>query len=194
MAKQYTKTTWVDETLTGDERYDILTDGGAPIEEDVQIDLATAVAQAGTPVDADNMNNVEEFLDGLDDLLNDSGAENQALTIVNGAPAFANKTRVVTVTNAAQPTWNSEAGDEFEILDVGQNITSMTANRSGTPAKGDWIGVYLQGDAAYTLAWGADFDDGPVALPEALTANVKLSVLFRFDGSVYRCYAADEDV
>jgi hypothetical protein len=69
MPKLYTKATWVDEVLSDDERYDIADDGGTPIESNVQINLATAVAQAGTALDAAKMNNVEDGLDALDTLL-----------------------------------------------------------------------------------------------------------------------------
>lgn len=71
MAKLYTKNTWVDEVLAADERYDILTDAGVPVEEDAQILLATAVTQAGTAVDAARMNNIEDGIDAIDDRLDD---------------------------------------------------------------------------------------------------------------------------
>lgn len=69
MTKIYTKNTWVDEVLSGDERYNILADDDTPIESTVQIELDTAVAQAGTPVDASKMNNLEDGVDQLDTLL-----------------------------------------------------------------------------------------------------------------------------
>lgn len=75
MAKAYTPLTWVDEVLTGDERYDILDDLGAPIEVDVQIDLVTTVAQAGTAVDAGAMNNIEDAIDAIDTLLRTAATE-----------------------------------------------------------------------------------------------------------------------
>lgn len=69
MAKLYTKNTWVDEVLAGDARYNILEDGGTPIEEKAQIVLDTTVTQAGTAVDADLMNNIENGIDTLDNVL-----------------------------------------------------------------------------------------------------------------------------
>jgi hypothetical protein len=56
----YTPLTWTDEVLADDERYDIKTDGGTPINSTVQIALATSVAVAGTPVTAANMNHIEQ--------------------------------------------------------------------------------------------------------------------------------------
>lgn len=69
MAKIYTKATWTDEVLAGTERYNILEDEGTPIEENVQIVLDTSVAIAGTAVDADKMNNIEDGVDALDTLV-----------------------------------------------------------------------------------------------------------------------------
>lgn len=66
MAKLYTKNTWTDEALATNERYDILTDAGAPVESNVQINLISTVAQAGTAVDATHMNNIEDGIDALD--------------------------------------------------------------------------------------------------------------------------------
>jgi hypothetical protein len=55
----YTKTTWVDEVLSDDERYDIKEDGGGAFKATMQIVLATGVAVAGTPVNATNLNHAE---------------------------------------------------------------------------------------------------------------------------------------
>lgn len=70
MAKIYTKNTWVDEVLAGDERYDIKENGGAAFKANMQINLATTVSQAGTAANAAKMNNIENGVDGLDNLLN----------------------------------------------------------------------------------------------------------------------------
>ena len=56
----YEKTTWVNEILDGAERFDIKDNTGTPIHENVQIKLRTPVITPGTPVDADNLNKIEE--------------------------------------------------------------------------------------------------------------------------------------
>ena len=56
----YEKTTWVNEILDGAERFDIKDNTGTPIHENVQIVLRTPVITPGTPVDADNLNKIEE--------------------------------------------------------------------------------------------------------------------------------------
>ena len=59
----YTKTTWVDEVLAGAERFDIEDNVGTPIETNVQIKLATGVTVAGTPINATNLNKIEQALE-----------------------------------------------------------------------------------------------------------------------------------
>lgn len=103
MAKLYTKNTWADEVLAGDERYNILDDNGDPIESTVQIELATAVAQAGTAVDAARMNNIEDGIDAIDDRLDDletfvdgSVIDYSAASTVSGWSSFTNKEIICT--------------------------------------------------------------------------------------------------
>lgn len=69
MAKIYIKTTWVDEVLVGAERYNILDNGGAAINSNVQIALATPVSVAGSGVTATRMNNLENGVDAIDTLV-----------------------------------------------------------------------------------------------------------------------------
>lgn len=84
MAKNYTKNTWTDEVLAAAERYEIADNTGTPIESNVQINLTTSVAVAGTEVDAAKMNNLENGVDGIDTLLSNAGLNNvAALTIAN---------------------------------------------------------------------------------------------------------------
>jgi hypothetical protein len=65
----YTPTTWVDEVLSGAERFDIKEDGGTPIHENVQIVLASTVTTPGTSLNATNMNHIEGGIADLDTLL-----------------------------------------------------------------------------------------------------------------------------
>jgi hypothetical protein len=65
---EYTKTTWVDETLDGAERYDIKDNVGAPIHEQVQIALKNDVLVAGTPVNAENLNKLEQGVHDAQDV------------------------------------------------------------------------------------------------------------------------------
>lgn len=69
MTLPYSKNTWVDEILADDPRYDILEDGGAAFKADMQINLATTVTQAGTPLNASRMNNIEGAVQSIADFL-----------------------------------------------------------------------------------------------------------------------------
>jgi len=66
MAKVFTKKVWVDETLSGSARYRIADNGGTVIHDDVQISLKTGVVQAGDPVDATNLNHIENGIEALE--------------------------------------------------------------------------------------------------------------------------------
>lgn len=69
MAKLYTKNTWTDEILAGDELYTIAQSDDTPINENVKISLSTAVTTAGTTVSAEKMNNIENGIDAIDNLV-----------------------------------------------------------------------------------------------------------------------------
>lgn len=109
MAKLYTKNVWQDEILADEERYNILEDDDTPIESTVQIVLDTAVAQAGTAMDADIMNNIEEGIDAIDDRVDDLeteiGAVDARLVTVEGYSHFVPLTAPLTSTS-----WD---GDSF---------------------------------------------------------------------------------
>lgn len=68
-SKTYTKNTWLDEVLASDALYNILQSDDTPIHEEVKIELDTEVGTAGTAVNAERMNNIEDGIDALDDLL-----------------------------------------------------------------------------------------------------------------------------
>jgi hypothetical protein len=75
MAKQYEPTDWNDDALVGDPRYGVKQDDGTPIEglQNVRISLENDVAEAGTPVNAEHMNNLEGGVDMLDTIVNQDG-------------------------------------------------------------------------------------------------------------------------
>jgi hypothetical protein len=59
----YTKTVWVDEVLAGAERFDIKENAGAAFKSTMQIALSTSVTTPGTPLNAANLNNLENGVD-----------------------------------------------------------------------------------------------------------------------------------
>jgi len=90
MAKIYTKGVWVDEVLTGDEKYLLKNDAGVTVYSEASLELATEVVTAGTAVDAAKMNNIEEGVDALDTILQ------------NGIPVKATGAEVTTGTDDAK--------------------------------------------------------------------------------------------
>lgn len=61
----YEKTVWVDEVLSGTERFNINDNVGAEIHGNVEIELNTAVTTAGTSLDADHLNNIEGGIEAI---------------------------------------------------------------------------------------------------------------------------------
>jgi hypothetical protein len=82
----YTKTTWANELPSEPIRYDILEDDNTPLYEDVQINLASSVV-AGTPVNAANLNKIE---DGIEAAHTDLAAHEAAAAPHTGHALTAN--------------------------------------------------------------------------------------------------------
>lgn len=66
----YTKTTWVDEVLSGAERFEVKDNVGAAPDAfadlaNCQIVLKTGVTTPGTPINAANLNNIENGIDAI---------------------------------------------------------------------------------------------------------------------------------
>lgn len=66
--------------------------------------------------------------------------------------------RVVTITQSATPTINTDNGDIFQITGLGQAITSMSTNLSGSPNEGDMMMIQITDNGtARAITWGASF-------------------------------------
>lgn len=102
--------------------------------------------------------------------------------------------RTGTTTSSATPTINTDSVDEYYITAQAVDITSMTTNLSGTPTLGQTLFISIIGTAARAITWGASFSNGPVALPTTTVTTTQLSTFFKWDGSVWRCYATGSTV
>ena len=132
MAKLYTKTVWNDEVLAGAERFDINDNGGTPIEENVEIELVTAVVTAGTPLNAENLNNIEEGIDAIDDRLDD--LETEVDTKLLGA--YGCRLATNTSQNISNNTWtalafDAETFDDDTMHDNSTNNSRVTIKEAG---------------------------------------------------------------
>lgn len=107
---------------------------------------------------------------------------------------FTNKriqARIGTVTSSATPTINTNNVDVFQITALAANITSMSANLSGSPDNSDVLLIEITGTATRTIAWGASFEASTVALPVTTVSTNKLTVGFIWNSttSKWRCVA-----
>lgn len=102
--------------------------------------------------------------------------------------------RTGTTTSHATPTINTDNVDEYYITAQTVAITSFTTNLSGTPTLGQTLFISVIGTAARAITWGASFANGPVALPTTTVTTTQLSVLLKWDGSIWRCYATGSTV
>lgn len=99
--------------------------------------------------------------------------------------------RVVSTTQSATPTINTDNGDIFTITGLAQAITSFTTNLSGTPVTGDMIMIQITDDGtARALTFGASFSATTVALPTTTVISKLLRVLFQWNGSTWACISS----
>ncbi len=155
MAKLYTKNTWIDEQLAAAERYRIATDGDVTIHDDVIIELATAVLTAGSAVDADKMNNLEDGIDNVDTVLNilssanvETLADDKVLTdadVVNQLLDPGGAGRDVTMPAIG-------AGNhQFMIANLADAVETLTVKDAG----GSAIGIIARGEAKILISDGS---------------------------------------
>ena len=104
-----------------------------------------------------------------------------------------NTKRVVTVTQAAEPTINTDNTDIAHITGLAQAVSSFTTNLSGTPVNGDTLIVSITDDGTgRAITWGAKFESsGNVTLPTTTVASTRLDIGFLYNTatSKWRCLA-----
>lgn len=92
--------------------------------------------------------------------------------------------RVVSTTQSATPTINTDNTDMSSITGLAQAITSMTTNLSGTPVQGDFLEVQITDNGtARAITWGTSFAASTVALPTTTVISTLLHVLFEWDNA-----------
>lgn len=118
------------------------------------------------------------------------------LSAIAGTETLSNKRitkRVVTVTQSATPTINTDSTDVAYITGLAQAITSMTTNLSGTPVNGDSLIISITDDGtARAITWGTKFESsGLVTLPTTTVLSTRLDVgfLYNIATSKWRCVA-----
>jgi len=87
--------------------------------------------------------------------------------------------RVLVVTQAAIPTFNTDLAEVISITGLAQDITSMTTNQTGAPVAGDTLTVEITDNGtSRAITWGSSFEVGAVPLPAVTSAGVKLRARF----------------
>jgi hypothetical protein len=91
--------------------------------------------------------------------------------------------RLVTVTQSATPTINTDNTDIASITGLAQAITSMTTNLSGTPVNGEMLMVQITDNGtARAITWGASFAaTTSYALPTTTVISTLLRSLFQWN-------------
>src|SRR3990167_2594466 len=105
--------------------------------------------------------------------------------------------RVTTITTHATPTINTDNCDVVTITALGEAITSMTTNLSGTPTNFQTLIFRILDDGTgRAITWGASFQAMGVALPTTTTASKVLTVGFIYDSvdAKWGCVASVTEV
>lgn len=90
--------------------------------------------------------------------------------------------RVVTVTQSATPTINTDNTDVAYITGLAQAVTSFTTNLSGTPVNGDILIIDItDSGTGRALSFGTSFEASTVALPTTTVSSTKLTIGFRWN-------------
>lgn len=115
-----------------------------------------------------------------------AGTNSASVVTVGGTQTITSKRitkRVVTVTQSATPTINTDNTDVAYITGLAQAVTSFTTNLSGTPVNGDTLIIDVTDNGTgRALTFGASFEaSGNVALPTTTIANTKLTIGFRWN-------------
>lgn len=117
------------------------------------------------------------------------------LGTTSSTQTFTNKRvtpRAVTTASSATPAIDTDVTDVYGLTALAVNVTSFTTSLTGTPTDGQKLWIYIVGTAARTLAWGASFEAGAVALPTTTVTTTRLDVGFIWNAatSKWRCMAA----
>ena len=125
---------------------------------------------------------------GLSNVDNTSNATERAATATLSNKRITR--RVVTVTQSATPTSNTDNADIFSMTGLAQAVTNMSTNQTGTPVDGDMlIWRITDNGTARALSWGSLYEASTVALPTTTVISTMLIVGFMWTGSIWRCVA-----
>jgi len=99
--------------------------------------------------------------------------------------------RYGSTTSSGTPTINTNNVDLYELTAQAADITSFTANLSGTPVNGDLLRIIITGTGSHNITWGTSFESSSVTLPATLSTTTQ-DIGFRWNSgtSKWRCIGA----
>jgi hypothetical protein len=179
----YVKTEWVDEVLEDAERYDIKEDGGGAFKADMQIVLATEVTSAGTPINAANLNNLEDGVFNAQEQLT-AAQEVLDAVVLEATRLIADAGGGLTI-SAGAVTITPESGHGYHTIETEAGAAADDLVTISGGATGDIV-CLIAVNAAHvvTLKHGS----GNLSLPYGLDLNLSAAhiLLLRYSGSVWR--------
>ncbi len=97
----------------------------------------------------------------------------------------------VSITSAAQPTIDTDICSFFDITALATDITSMSANLTGSPKNGQRLTIRIRSTADHAIVWGASYEAAGASLPVFVGANMYVTVglIYSTSRSLWGCVA-----
>ncbi len=114
------------------------------------------------------------------------------IVTLTGTQTLTNKRvtpRVGSTASAAQPAINTDTVDVYKLTAQAADITSMSANLSGTPTDNQSLIIEITGTGARAITWGASFESSSITLPATTFSTNMLTVGFIWNTATpaWRC-------
>jgi hypothetical protein len=96
--------------------------------------------------------------------------------------------RVTSEVSSATPSTNVDNADIHRVTALAVNITSMTANLTGTPYNKQMVMWEIVGTATRTIVWGASFvNTTNYTWPTTTVGTTPIKALGMWNGSAFEC-------